>query len=90
MTAENAIDIVASDPKKPKDAREEDAEFIRRLRRNEFVKFGVRDWEQQERFDRAAEREMEQREQEAREKKHKQVSDFKLQVSNGWSVTWSQ
>ena len=64
MTAENAIDIIAFDPNKPKDAREENAEFIRRLRRNEFVKFGVRNWEQQGRFDRAAVREIEQREQE--------------------------
>ncbi len=74
VTAENAIEIILSDQKKTKEDREEDAEFVRRLRKNQFVKFGIRDWEQQERFDRAAKREQELRDREAREKKRKLVS----------------
>ena len=45
-----------ADPKKAVEARQEDAEFIRRLRSNEYVAFGARDWDQQGRFDRAYER----------------------------------
>ena len=72
-TAKDAIDVVLSDSKKEKDAREEDAEFIRRLRRNEPVRFGARDWVQQGRFDRAAKREQEKRQQRDREKERQQV-----------------
>ena len=42
-----------ADPKKTFEARQEDVEFIERLRRNEYVAFGARDWDQQGRFDRA-------------------------------------
>ena len=37
------------DPKKSLKARQ-DAEFIGRLRMNEYVAFGTRDWDQQGRF----------------------------------------
>ena len=67
VTVENAVDLVMADAKKTKEAREQDAEFIRRLRRNEFVAFGARDWKQQERFDRAEERKHHQEEREERE-----------------------
>ena len=56
VTAEDAVDKILANSKKSADAREKDAEFVRRLRQNEFVVFGGRDWSQQRRFDRAAER----------------------------------
>ena len=37
ITADDAIEVVMCDPKKTKEAREEDADFIRRLRQNQFV-----------------------------------------------------
>ena len=73
VTAEDAIDLVLSDSKKEKDAREEDAEFIRRLRVNEPVRFGARDWDQQGRFDRAAKREQEQQQRRERENERQRV-----------------
>ena len=77
VTAHDAIDLVLSDSKKEKDAREEDAEFIRRLRRNEPIRFGARDWDQQGRFDRAAKRAQEQQQQREREKERQQVRSLK-------------
>ena len=74
VTAKDAVDVVLSDPKKEKDAREEDAEFIRRLRRNEPVRFGARDWVQQGRFDRAAKRAQEQQQRQEKEEKRQRVS----------------
>ena len=73
VTAEDAVDKILADSKKSMDAREEDAEFVRRLRRNEFVAFGGRDWTQQRRFDRAAEREETKRTREEKEMKRKKV-----------------
>ena len=56
ITTDDAIEVVMADSKKTLEVREEDAVFIRRLRGNEFVAFGARDWDQQGRFDRALER----------------------------------
>ena len=81
--AHDAIDMVLSDTKKEKDAREEDAEFIRRLRRNEPVRFGARDWKQQGRFDRAAKRAQEQQQQQEKEKERQRVR------FNTNSIKWS-
>ena len=63
-----------ADAKKTVEAREEDAEFIRRLRRNEYVAFGARDWEQQGRFDRAQERKEQENARAEKERKRKRVS----------------
>ena len=62
-----------ADSKKTLEARDEDAEFVRRLRRNEFVRFGGRDWEQQQRFDRAAARQEKVHQQIAKEASRKEV-----------------
>ena len=66
--------MVEKDAKKTIEARKEDVEFIRRLRRNEFVRFGTRDWDQQGRFDRAATRHAEHDERVEKELKRKSVS----------------
>ena len=47
VTAKDAVDVVLSDSIKDKDACEEDTKFIQRLRHNEPVHFGARDWVQQ-------------------------------------------
>ena len=73
ITAHDAIDLVLSDSKKEKYAREEDAEFICRLRRNEPVRFGARDWDQQGRFDRVAKRAQEQQQQQEKEEERQRV-----------------
>ena len=73
VTAEDAVDVVLSDSKKEKEAREEDAEFIHRLRRNEPVRFGARDWDQQGRFDRAAKRDQAKQQQRERENERQRV-----------------
>ena len=74
VTTKDAIEAVMSDAKKEISAREEDAEFIRRLRRNDVVRFGARDWVQEGRFDRAAQREQEKQQREERERKRQLVS----------------
>lgn len=74
VTAKDAIDVVQHDTKKTLEAREEDAEFIRRLRANQGVSFGARDWDQEARFDRTAERQAKVGDQEERERKRKKVS----------------
>ena len=63
-----------ADPKKALEARQEDAEFIARLRRNEYVAFGARDWDQQGRFDRAYERQEKENVRVENERKRKLVS----------------
>ena len=73
VTSKNAIEIILADSKKTNDAREEDAKFVRRLRQNEFVKFGGRDWTQQKRFDRAHLREEARTAREKKELKRKNV-----------------
>ena len=73
VTAVDSIDAILVDSKKSKEAREEDVEFVRRLRRNEFVAFGGRDWDQQKRFYRTAAREDEQAKRQEKEKKRKLV-----------------
>ena len=55
------------------DAREEDAEFVQRLRRNEYVAFGGRDFEQKKRFERADARDEAQKARQEKELKRKQV-----------------
>ena len=65
-----------ADSKKTADAREEDAEFIRRLRRNEYVAFGARDWDQQGRFDRALDRQEQESARKEKEQKRKLVSQY--------------
>ena len=62
-----------ADTKKTFEAREEDAEFVRRLRNNEYVAFGVRDWDQQGRFDRALERKEKENDRVEKERKRKLV-----------------
>ena len=74
VTAGDAIEVVEKDAKKTIEARKEDVEFIRRLRRNEFVRFGARDWEQQGRFDRSAARQAGHDERVEKELKRKSVS----------------
>ena len=74
VTAEDAIDVIMADSKKTLEARTEDAEFVRRLRRNEYVAFGARDWDQQGRFDRALERQEKQAGRVENERKRKLVS----------------
>ena len=54
VTAADAIDVIRADVRKTKEARAEDEEFVQRLRRNETVRFGVRDMKHQGRMDRAA------------------------------------
>ena len=61
-------------------AREEDAEFVRRLKRNEFVRFGSRDWPQQQRFDRTTAREEEMQKRAEKEAIRKEVSLGKTEV----------
>ncbi len=73
VTADDAIEVILKDTKKEKNARDEDAEFVRRLRRNDFVAFGGRDWEQEGRFNRASERAENQKAQVERELKRKRV-----------------
>ena len=63
-----------ADTKKTLEAREEDAEFICRLRKNEYVAFGDRDWDQQGRFDRAEARQEKVIAREENERKRKLVS----------------
>ena len=75
VTADDAIELVLADPRKESESREEDAEFIRRLRRNEFVAFGARDWAQQQRFDRSTARTEEQESRREKELKRKRVID---------------
>ena len=77
FTAHDAIDLVLSDSKKEKNAREEDAEFILWLRHKEPICFGARDWDQQGRFDRAAKRAQEQQQQRERERERQQVRSLK-------------
>ena len=79
VTSDDAIDLVLADPRKEKAAREEDAEFIRRLRRNEFVAFGARDWAQQQRFDRSTARAEEQESRRKKELKRKRVIDQRIE-----------
>ena len=55
------------------DAREEDAEFVQRLRRNEYVAFGGRDFKQKKRFERADARDEAQKARQEKELKRKQV-----------------
>ena len=74
MTSDDAIDVVMADAKKTLDAREEDAEFIRRLRQNEYVAFGARDWDQEERFERAQDRQEKASARVENERKRKLVS----------------
>ena len=74
VSAENALDAIMADSKKTSEAREEDAEFVRRLRRNEYVAFGARDWDQQGRFDRALKRQEKEKERAENERKRKLVS----------------
>ena len=74
VTLKDAIEVVRQDTKKAMEAREEDVEFIQRLRLNQYVAFGARDWEQQARFNRTAERLAKQDEAEEKERKRKLVS----------------
>ena len=73
VSNETAIEEIASDKGKTLEAREEDAEFIRRLRQNLPIRFGSRDWQQEQRFDRAAERQEHRQQQIAKEEKRKEV-----------------
>lgn len=73
VSAGDAIEVIEADSKKSKDARAEDVEFIRRLRRNEVVSFGKRDWDQQKRFERAAIRMEERNERQKKEEQRKLV-----------------
>ena len=73
VTAANAIEVIRADVKKTKEARAEDEEFIQRLRRNETVRFGDRDWEHQGRMDRAAARAADEEDRKCREAKRKLV-----------------
>ena len=74
VTTDDAIEVVMADAKKTLEAREEDAEFIRRLRKNEYVAFGARDLDQQGRFDRALERQEKEEARVENERKRKLVS----------------
>ena len=65
-----------ADAKKTLEAREEDAEFVRRLRRNEYVAFGARDWDQQGRFDRALEHQEKEQARVENERQRKLVSFY--------------
>ena len=73
VSNDSAIEEILADSKKTLEAREEDAEFVRRLRQNLFVRFGSRDWEQQQRFDRVAAREEGSQHQIAKEAERKEV-----------------
>ena len=74
VTTDDAIEVIIADSKKTLEAREEDAEFIRRLRKNEYVAFGARDWDQHGRFDRAHERQEKEEARIENERKRKLVS----------------
>ena len=74
VTSESAVGDILADVRKTLPAREEDAEFVRRLRRNEFVRFGSRDWSQQQRFDRTAAREEEKQKRAEKEATRKEAS----------------
>ena len=76
VTSDDAIDAIMADTKKTLEAREEDAEFVRRLRRNEYVAFGTRDWDQQGRFDRALERQEKEQARVENERQRKLVSFY--------------
>ena len=65
------------DSTKTIDEREEDAEFVRRLRRNEYVAFGALDAKRLHRFERAAKRRRDEKEREEREEKRKKVTIVK-------------
>ena len=84
VTADDAIDVIMADSKKTMEARAEDAEFVRRLRRQEYVAFGARDWDQQGRFDRALERQEKEARRVENERKRKLVS---IKQSGGKSST---
>ena len=73
MTSETAIDEIKADTKKTAEARAEDIEFVERLRRNDVVRFGARDWSQQRRFDRTAKRETQQLRREEKEAERRKV-----------------
>ena len=73
VSAKDAIEVILADSRKTIDAREEDAEFVRRLRLNEFVAFGGRDFAQKKRFERAESREEQRKMREEKELKRKQV-----------------
>ena len=73
VSNETAIEEILADSKKTLEAREEDAEFVRRLRQNKVVRCGSRDWDQQQRFDRAAAREEGMQRQIAKEAVRKKV-----------------
>ena len=81
VTTDDAIEVVMADLKKTLEAREEDAEFIRRLRNNEYVAFGARDWDQQKRFDRALERQEKDEARVENERKRKLVSFINNAIS---------
>ena len=73
VTAEDAIEIIMADAAKTFEAREEDAEFVWRLRKNEYVAFGARDCDQQGRFNRALGRQEKENKRVERERKQKLV-----------------
>ena len=73
VTAENAIEAILTDSRKSMESREEDAEFVRRLRRNDYVAFGGRDFVQKKRFERSDAREEAKIKREEKELKRKQV-----------------
>ena len=72
-SSEDAIEVILADKKKTLDVRNEDAEFIRRLRRNEYVRFGSRDWNLHKLFARTAAREEKEQERVAKEAHRKEV-----------------
>ena len=74
VTSKDAISVVKSDAKKTNSAREEDANFIYRLRLNMYVAFGERNWVQESCFDRAADRQAKEEMREENERKGKLVS----------------
>ena len=78
VSNETAIEEILSDKRKTLEAREEDAEFVRRLRQNLPVRFGGRDWEQQHRFDRVSAREERKLQQRAKEANRKEVFDWHI------------
>ena len=73
VPADNAVELIMADSRKTMVAREEDAEFVRRLRQNDFVAFGGRDFVQKKRFERTEAREEEKRKREEKELKRKNV-----------------
>ncbi len=78
VTTKDAVESILKDATKPKDTREEDAEFVRRLRRNEYVAFGSFDVEEAAKAERAFKRQQQQLEREEMEAKRKRVREIDL------------